>query len=45
MPILPLLMLHVGCTLAARWLHATFDEPFGHERTERYFQDIMTSGS
>jgi hypothetical protein len=25
---------------AARWLHTSFNEPFGHERTERYFQDI-----
>jgi hypothetical protein len=25
---------------AARWLHTNFNEPFGHERTERYFQEI-----
>jgi hypothetical protein len=25
---------------AAHWLHTIFNEPFGHERTERYFQDI-----
>jgi hypothetical protein len=25
---------------AAKWLHVTFNEPFGHRQVERYFEDI-----